>query len=150
MLSHFRQPLVRTLSRLTSCKALSVGGSATSFSNLAHRKNILLPRTTLIAPSELTSARQTSTNTPERIEEEPKYLLLESLTPDLCQKLTGKVTSKRFKLKSIQSSLEKLYKKGFPLPDSLTLEQWNNLMQFNSPVVQVYYLVSNKYRAGVN
>ena len=67
--------------------------------------------------------------------------LLETLTPEFCLKLTGRTTSKKFKLKSIVSELEKLYRKNFPLPESLTEEQWQILMEFNSPDLRIYYLV---------
>ena len=140
MLSHFRRPLISTLSCLTSHRALSFPGLAKSFHGSSpNRENISVNKT---GEAQLAAAneRLIEPSSPESVEEQ-KYLLLDSLTPEFCEQLTGKITSKRFKLKSIQRDLEKLYIRGFPLPDSLTEEQWNNLMEFNSSILRVYYLV---------
>ena len=140
MLSHFRRPLISTLSCLTSHRALSFPGLAKSFHGSSpNRENISVHKT---REAQLAAAneRLIEPSSPESVEEQ-KYLLLDSLTPEFCEQLTGKITSKRFKLKSIQRDLEKLYIRGFPLPDSLTEEQWNNLMEFNSSILRVYYLV---------
>jgi hypothetical protein len=67
--------------------------------------------------------------------------LLDALTPEFCQDLADNKTSKKFKLKSIQEELERLYLKEFPLPEALTVEQWNILMEFNSPDLRIFYLV---------
>lgn len=68
--------------------------------------------------------------------------LIESITPEITEHLVGKFTSKKFKFKSIQSELSFLYKKGFPMPESLTLEQWEVMMKINSKESRTYYLVS--------
>ena len=71
----------------------------------------------------------------------PERKLLDILTPEFQQKLAENKTSKKFKLKSIQEELKNLYSKDFPLPESLTDDQWNILMEFSSPDLRIYYLV---------
>ncbi len=89
------------------------------------------------------TTRQLKTSASSSAEkEETEKKLLETLTQEFCERLTGKITSKRFRLKNIQNELERLYKKNFPLPESLTEEQWTILMEFNEMDLRVYYLVS--------
>jgi hypothetical protein len=114
---------------------LSFVGLSRSVEN--NRQKILCPTSWR---SQLANARQIESST-RQSEEVPK-LLLETLTPDFCEQLAGKSTSKKFKLRSIQKDLNNLYEKGFPLPDSMTEEQWKNLMEFNSPMTRVFYLVN--------
>ena len=71
--------------------------------------------------------------------------LIDSITPEITEQLVGKFTSRKFKLKSIQSELSFLYKKGFPLPESLTLDQWEVMMRINSKESRMYYLVRVTY-----
>jgi len=78
--------------------------------------------------------------TPSSFQDERK--LLDILTPEFCQALAEDKTSKKFKLKSIRIELERLYEQDFPLPDSLTEEQWNVLMEFNAVDLRIHYLVT--------
>ena len=138
MLSQIRKPLLKYGSWLASKRPLSSLLLANSFqaskkiTSLDHRSSNFehtFPNKTF---------RQFQTSSTLSIEDKK---LLETLTPEFCQQLTGQITSKKFKLKSIQFELEKLYRKEFPLPESLTEEEWKMLMEFNSPDLRVYYLV---------
>jgi hypothetical protein len=60
----------------------------------------------------------------------PPPEVLDSLTPELSSQLVENITARRFKLKLIQEELTTLNRKGFPLPQSLSPEQWKNLMLF--------------------
>lgn len=78
---------------------------------------------------------------PKEISPMPRPLL-DCLTPEFSLALTGKITSKRFRLRAIQSELEMLYQEKFPLPETLTEEQWKHLMSFNVVDSRIYYLDS--------
>ncbi len=137
MLSRICRPFGRYLSGLvmtSSSRSLSIL-STNSFSGCPKNdlaKNQFFPTTRHL---------KTSSSSTSEVTEETEKNLLAMLTPELCERLTGKITSKRFRLKNIQNELERLYQKKFPLPDSLTEEQWKILMEFNEMDLRVYYLV---------
>ena len=58
--------------------------------------------------------------------------LSELITPELSQTLAGKFTRKKFKVAAIKSDLEFLEDYAFPLPDSLSMSQWQQLMELEN------------------
>ena len=142
MLSRISRPFVRYLSgmSMTSASRSLLSLSASSFPGF-RKKDLAENQLQSMTRQLKTSASSSSSSSSDEVETEKK--LLETLTPEFCEKLTGKVTSKRFKLKNIQNELEKLYRKNFPLPESLTEEQWKILMEFNEMDLRVYYLVGS-------
>jgi len=54
--------------------------------------------------------------------------LSELITPELTQTLAGQVTRKKFRLIAIEKDLQFLEEEGFPLPETISLDQWEQLM----------------------
>lgn len=137
MLSRISRPFVRYLS------GMLMTSSSRSLSSLSVNSFPGFRKKELAANQLELTTRQLKTSASSSAEkEETEKKLLETLTQEFCERLTGKITSKRFRLKNIQNELERLYKKNFPLPESLTEEQWTILMEFNEMDLRVYYLVS--------
>ena len=140
MLSRISRPFVRYLSGMSMTTSSRSLASLSASSFLGFRKKDLAGNQLHSMTRQLKTSASSSS---DEVETEKK--LLETLTLEFCEKLTGKVTSKRFKLKNIQNELEKLYRKNFPLPESLTEEQWKILMEFNEMDLRVYYLVGSVF-----
>ena len=114
---------------------------ARSFSRLASNRGLLARERFPIpcATQNFDSSKRFFRTSGSSFEGERK--LLDILTPEFCQTLAQDKTSKKFKLKSLRQELERLYDQEFPLPDSLTEDQWNALMELNDPDLRILYLV---------
>jgi len=65
--------------------------------------------------------------------------LSELITPELTETLAGKFTRKKFKLLAIEDDLRFFERENFPLPESLSLDQWQQLMQLENRVFRNKY-----------
>ena len=62
------------------------------------------------------------------------------MTDDMRDKLVNDVMARKFKLKLIENELQFLNRKGFPLPEFLTEEQWKMLLSFRELEFRTRYL----------
>lgn len=65
---------------------------------------------------------------------------LGSLTGDMEAELVGKTTTKKLRLRNIRIELEFLRSRAFPLPETLTHEQWKRLLDFSERDHRTLYL----------
>jgi len=79
-------------------------------------------------------------NTSTLLLHQPVRMLSEALTPEKRHELAGKFTRKKFKLAALHKELEFLEDKKFPLPESLSDDQWKQIMQFDHRKSRILYL----------
>ncbi len=71
----------------------------------------------------------------------PKFnTLSDALTNDLRKELVGNATTKKFRLKEIESNLLYWEELNYPMPDSLTVDQWKQLLSYQGFFARLYYL----------
>lgn len=68
----------------------------------------------------------------------PKCVL--ELTPELRTELTGGNVAKKFKIKLLEEELAYMEKRRYPLPDSLSKEQWAILISFKDRETRTRYI----------
>ncbi|XP_040579505.1 mitochondrial ribonuclease P protein 1 homolog [Lepeophtheirus salmonis] len=64
--------------------------------------------------------------------ESKSHSLISSINPDLRKKITGESTSRRFRLESLKQHLSTLDHHEFPLPKSLSVKEWETLLDLKS------------------
>ncbi len=76
-------------------------------------------------------------------EDDPRVSrLLSSLTKDMEEDLVGKETAKRLRLRTIRADFHFLSNKGYPLPESLSKEQWGRLLGISEKDLRTLYIDS--------
>ena len=69
-----------------------------------------------------------------------KMELEEQLTPEFIEKLVQDDKMKYYRLEHIRMELSYIHSKGFPVPKTLSIEDWNQLLKYENTKVIVMYL----------